>query len=306
MFENCQDWAISSINTINRNLGVGIMKLEQHPKFETIMVTECGQVWSKNSGRFLKQTKTTQGYLTVTVSEIGKLYRVHRLICETFHLDSPYYGLDVNHKNGIKEDNRKVNVEWCTRSYNIKHAIDNGLNPSRGETHPQALRTEKEVREIFELMQEGWRNKDIADKFNIPKDSVSDLRTKDKWSHIRSDYNFEVKRNDRYSVATVKRVCELLAEGLSPAQVSKQIKSSMKYKDIVRIRNRETWTSISKDYCIPKSTRLVADDAELICSKLQDGESVRQIERDTKYSFDQIYKIYKRKSWVDISCNYNF
>lgn len=102
-------------------------------------ISTLGRVKSIRFNRFLNPTLSGKGkgYPSVQFSKENKPIRVriHQLVAKAF-IPNPENKEQVNHIDGNKLNNNVTNLEWNTRSENIKHAYNNGLKtPIKGKNH---------------------------------------------------------------------------------------------------------------------------------------------------------------------------
>jgi hypothetical protein len=79
--------------------------------------------------RILKDGGDSNGYRIVVLGR-GNAIRVHVLVIEAFVCPRPAKKV-CNHKDGNKSNNCLSNLEWCSKSDDLKHAYKTGLRKAR-------------------------------------------------------------------------------------------------------------------------------------------------------------------------------
>lgn len=154
-------------------------------------VTDCGKVFSYASG-FYKQLKPwkNHGYPYVHIVQAGTRLKksVHRMVAETF-LPNPNNHGYVNHMDGSRDNNKASNLEWCTQSHNIKHALDAGKRKPLGSRHRSAKLKESDIPTIRALLKSGMRKVHIAKLYSVDSKTIRTIGTGETWSYVPDDIN---------------------------------------------------------------------------------------------------------------------
>jgi hypothetical protein len=132
------------------------------------------------------------GYVTFHLCKNGvrKDPLGHRLVWEAFN-GKIQEGLEINHLNGAKSDNRLSNLEACSKSINMRHSFrvlnrKPANNPSLGSKNGSAKLKEADIIAIIELYRSGrFTQMQIGKMYKVSQVTISLITRGAKWQHVK-------------------------------------------------------------------------------------------------------------------------
>lgn len=149
------------------------------PGYETkYLISNMGQLWSIKRKKVRRLRVNRYGYLTFSISEkvTHGTMTIHKAVMLTFVGVRPP-DAQVNHKNGVKADNRLSNLEYCTLAENMRH---------RREVlkHDKSL-NEHAVKEIRRRYAEGGISQvQLAKEYGVSQPTISSTLKRAIWKHV--------------------------------------------------------------------------------------------------------------------------
>lgn len=149
-----------------------------YPNYE---VHPNGDVYNIKLNKKITPVQKNGRYLSIRLSKDGRLHEKshHRFIYETLVGPIPEF-MEINHKNGVKTDNRLENLELCTHKQNN----DRRLFLRRGETVNTAKLTESDVIIIRKRKSAGESSLSLAKEYGVSKTAINRIYNRTTWKHI--------------------------------------------------------------------------------------------------------------------------
>lgn len=137
-----------------------------------------------HKGKIINNHDNGHGYRYITLTNGGKRknHYVHRIVAEAFIINEDCLP-EVNHIDNDRSNNDITNLEWCSKKENMNHMIKQDRQIKGSDVHCSKLNEEKVI-EIRKLISQGESYGSIADKFNICKQTISNIKLHKIWKHV--------------------------------------------------------------------------------------------------------------------------
>lgn len=165
-------------------IGLGILTVDKH-----------GAIWRHQDGSTpIAPTRADTGrhragsYRKLQFTWGGKRQAVlaHRVVWMVTNRALIPEGLEINHKDGDRENNAPRNLELVIRSENVKHSfrvLGQKVKEQRGVKNTSAKLDEAKVLEIRAL-RNSVTQRYLAAQFGVTQRTISEIQTRKTWAHV--------------------------------------------------------------------------------------------------------------------------
>ena len=142
-----------------------------HPEWQA---SNTGEIRLTPTGKVRVGSTTKRGYMRVIHyygpnKTLPKCFAIHRLVAMAW-VDNPLGYKEVNHIDGNKTNNHPSNLEWCSRSHNIRHSYETGLRKRGIKLSPT------QAQSILDRSRKGESTKALALEFGVKETTVSSIK----------------------------------------------------------------------------------------------------------------------------------
>lgn len=222
------------------------------------MVSNTGEVMNVKTGTLLSKRLSNRGYIMISIR--NKWFSMHRLVAIFFVPGKSVEKTDVDHKDTCKLNNYYTNLEWVTKSENIKRAYDKGvMKPMVGDDCPSSTIPSSEVDTICRMLLEYDGNTKkvlqycIDNNIKASYQIIQQIKHKQSWVSI-SDMWFDKDRFkiNHFTEEDVRKICESLVKNDGRIQkVVDELKEEIpviSYARVVSIKMKTSHVAISDEY----------------------------------------------------------
>ncbi|MDD4156596.1 MAG: GIY-YIG nuclease family protein [Candidatus Cloacimonetes bacterium] len=176
----------------------------------------------------------------------------------------------------------------------------------RGEDKFNAKFKDEDIINIKKLIYENYKIKDIAKIYNVKPNTITQIKTGERWNHIKTKYDELIVQTPKQKL-TIEKVIEikklLIEENLTIVEIADMF--DVTFSMISAIKNLKNWKTIGEKYneklknklIVCKLNKNMVKEIKLLLLK---GKSCKEISQIYNVHLSTISCIKTNKTWKDV------